>query len=52
MPQYIFRLWHLAGAEGSMGFLALVESEKAMQETGGPDMMGVGRLTRSSVWDT
>lgn len=34
------------------GFLALVESEEAMQETGSPGITGMGRLTRSSVWDT
>lgn len=50
MQQYISRLRHLAGAVGCMGFLALVEGEETRLQTGSPDMMGVGRLVRSSVW--
>lgn len=34
MQQYILRLWHLAGAVGSMGFLALVEGEETRLHTG------------------
>lgn len=48
--QYTARLWHLAEAEGSVGFPALVQ--ETMPEAGSPGMMGVGRLLRSSVWDT